>query len=497
MNENISGTGPGGAPAAGGASDETISDRPSVGGPARTSAPLPGPAPFPHPSAAHPYQGWAAAPWGAPAGPGGLPPAPGQQAAGPVRQETAPHGLSHTASGPHGPGQPTGPNGPHQLATGTDRPGTPPPHPGGARRTLATIGVTALALVAGFGGGLAANTVSPGTTAGQSSTASEQLGSQNTGQVAVNDKDAGSVQAAAAAVLPSVVSVTALSNRGGGEGSGVILTESGLILTNNHVIDGADTLTVQFNDGATANASVVGTDPVDDLAVIRAQDVSGLTPATFGSSADLHVGQQVVAVGSPLGLSATVTTGIVSALNRPVRTDAPNAAGAAGTVLNAIQTDAAINPGNSGGPLVDMKGRVIGINSAIASMTGGPGAQAGSIGVGFAIPIDQAYRVAQEIIDTGSATYAVLGAVVTDAFDEGRGITLGAKIREISSGSGAAEAGLKAGDVITRVGDVPIESSDALVATIRASAPGSSVEVTYLRGGDSHSVQVDLGSSAK
>ncbi len=213
---------------------------------------------------------------------------------------------------------------------------------------------------------------------------------------------AGSVQEVAAKVLPSTVSVLASSGQSAGEGSGIILTADGLILTNNHVIAGATDIQVRFNDGTTATAKVVGADATDDLAVLRADGVSGLSPATLGSSGDLVVGQPVVAIGSPLGLSATVTSGIVSALNRPVRTSsADQSRSAQDTVMNAVQTDAAINPGNSGGALVDMSGNVIGINSAIASLSSNEQGEAGSIGVGFAIPIDQAKRIAQEIIDTG------------------------------------------------------------------------------------------------
>ena len=230
-------------------------------------------------------------------------------------------------------------------------------------------------------------------------------------------------------VLPSTVSVLASTNEGFGEGSGVILTADGLILTNNHVIAGATDLQVRFNDGTTAAAEVVGSDSVDDLAVLRAQGVSGLTPATLGTSADLAVGQPVVAIGSPLGLSATVTSGIVSALDRPVRAGGGDESSQY-TVMNAVQTDAAINPGNSGGALVDMSGNVIGINSAIASLsTNADGGQGGSIGVGFAIPIDQAKRIAQEIIDTGFATHAVLGASVGDATMGGSQITEGVEYR--------------------------------------------------------------------
>jgi putative serine protease PepD len=392
------------------------------------------------------------------------------------------------------------------------------------RGTLIAASTVALALLAGFGGGALAaglndNSTTPVasalTTTGTSPTVSS-----------VTPAPSGSVQQVADAILPSVVSVLSSSSSGEGEGSGIILSADGQILTNNHVIDGATDLQVQFNDGSTAKATVVGADPVDDLAVIKAEGKSGLTPATLGTSADLQVGQDVVAVGSPLGLSATVTSGIVSALNRPVATsnaqdqqqqqqqlpgfgqqqlpgqgqqDQSQAAPTASqsTVINAIQTDAAINPGNSGGPLVDMSGKVIGVNSAIASLSSGASGESGSIGVGFAIPIDQAKRIAEEIIKTGKATHAVLGASVGDATVNGQALlTSGAKISQLTAGGGAEKAGLQVGDVITKVGEQRVESADALVAAIRSAAPNGTVKITYTRDSDTKTVTVTLGSSS-
>ena len=326
----------------------------------------------------------------------------------------------------------------------------------------------------------------------------------------------GSVQKVAADVLPSVVSVVAVGQSESGEGSGVVLTADGLILTNYHVINGATELTVRFNNGSTAKATVVGGDATDDLAVIKATGVSGLTPATLGSSSSLAVGQPVVAIGSPLGLSATVTSGIVSALNRPVRTasseeqqqqpqqqDPSNPQGETGqststaqdTVLNAVQTDAAINPGNSGGPLVDMSGRVVGINSAIASLSSTESSQGGSIGVGFSIPIDQAKRIADEIIKNGFATHAVLGASVRDAKADNELISSGATVAAITEGGAAGAAGLKEGDTITALGDQQVDSSDALIAAVRSQTPGAAVKVTFLRDGKSQTVDATLGSA--
>ncbi|GGM00139.1 S1C family serine protease [Nakamurella endophytica] len=373
--------------------------------------------------------------------------------------------------------------------------------PGRARRTAAIVGSTVvLALGAGFGGGVVGARVADSGTGVDSSLSQSAPANTVSSTTPAQPAAAGSVQSVATKLLPSVVSIVSLSQSAEGEGSGVILSSDGLILTNNHVIAGASTLTVRFNDGTSAQAKVIGADATDDLAVIKAQGVSGLTVAALGKSSDLQVGQPVVAVGSPLGLSATVTSGIVSALNRPVRTAAEDqtSQSAQDTVLNAIQTDAAINPGNSGGPLVNMQGQVIGINSAIASLSSGQ-SQAGSIGVGFAIPIDQARRIAQEIVDTGSASHAVLGASVTDATTGSQGgttgLSTGARLAAITSGGGANKAGLEVGDVVTKVGNQTVESADALIAAIRSATPNGQIQVTYLRDGKTATDTVTLGSA--
>jgi putative serine protease PepD len=246
---------------------------------------------------------------------------------------------------------------------------------------------------------------------------------------------------------------------------------------------------VTFSNGQTAPFTVVGTDPTGDLAVVRAQGVSGLTPIAIGSSKDVKVGEQVVAIGSPLGLQGTVTTGIVSALNRPVA--AGDGSGKNVTVLDAIQTDAAINPGNSGGALVNMDGELIGVNSAIASMGGGEGGgQSGSIGLGFAIPADQAKRIADELVSTGTASHGSLGVQLSS--DAGR--TGGAAIAQVVDGGPAAAAGLPGGAVITKVDDQVIDGPEALVAAIRSHAPGDRVTVTYLDdSGDAQTANVVLG----
>ena len=316
----------------------------------------------------------------------------------------------------------------------------------------------------------------------------------------------GSVQAAAEEVLPSVVRINVVGQQESGSGSGIILSEDGQILTNHHVVEPAEDggrISIDFADGSHATAEIVGSDPLTDTAVIQAEDVSGLTPATIGSSEGLAVGQQVVAIGSPFGLDATVTSGIVSALDRPVDVGTDSEGNA--TVYPAVQTDAAINPGNSGGPLVDLAGRVVGINSSIKTTSssnpfGGP-AEGGSIGLGFAIPIDEVLPIIEQLAAGEPATHARLGISVTDVGVQGEApdgalVTDGAEIREIGTGSTAGEAGLEEGDVITGIDDVAITSADSLVATIRSYRPGDEVEVTYERDGEERTTTLVLDSDA-
>jgi putative serine protease PepD len=291
------------------------------------------------------------------------------------------------------------------------------------------------------------------------------------------------VEAVAARVLPSVVQLQVDGPSSAGEGSGIVLGADGLLLTNNHVIEAAASggrVVALFQNGTSAPAQIVGRDPSSDLAVLRAQGVSGLTPVALGNSDSLRVGQQVVAFGAPLGLGGTVTTGIVSALDRAVSVGEESGASEA-TVLSALQTDAAINPGNSGGPLVDMQGALIGINSAIATT----GAEGGSIGVGFSIPINQAKRVAEELERTGRATRPVLGVALA-----GRGrATNGAVIGQVEPGGPADQAGVKANEVVTRVDDRLVTNGNELVAAIRDHAPGERVTLTV----DGRPVPVTLG----
>jgi putative serine protease PepD len=293
----------------------------------------------------------------------------------------------------------------------------------------------------------------------------------------------GSVTAAAQTVLPSTVDIRATLAQGEAEGSGVVLTANGDILTNNHVVAGSRELTVTMQDGSELPATVVGTSPSYDIAVIRVQGASGLTPATLGDSNSLQVGQPVVAIGSPRGLTGTVTTGIVSAFDRTVTVQGEDGQA---VVYNGLQTDAPINQGNSGGPLVNLDGQLVGINSAIETT----GQNAGSIGLGFAIPIDQARRVAEEIMNTGTATKPVLGVQGSIAASSDDG----AQIAAVQPGSPAETAGLREGDVVTKVGDAPVADFADLMARVGAHAPGEQVALTVTNGGAERTVTVTLGS---
>lgn len=327
----------------------------------------------------------------------------------------------------------------------------------------------AAALVGGAAGGVVAYQVAP---------RSESSGvlSQPLPRVDDVSQPETQLEAVAARVLPSVVQLRVVGRGSAGEGSGMVLSADGLLLTNNHVIEaaaGGGRITVLFQDGRSAPARIVGRDPTSDLAVLRAEGVSGLRPVELGNSDAVRVGQQVIAFGSPLGLGGTVTTGIISARDRAVSVGGESRFSEA-TVISALQTDAAINPGNSGGPLTDLNGRVIGINSAIATT----GAQGGSIGLGFAIPVNHAKRIAEELERTGRATRAVLGVTLAMNSRE----TSGAVIGGVAPGGPADQAGLRPGQVVTRVNDRPITNGNELVAAIRELAPGD--RVTLIVDGD-------------
>ncbi|HEU0101035.1 MAG TPA: trypsin-like peptidase domain-containing protein [Mycobacteriales bacterium] len=321
----------------------------------------------------------------------------------------------------------------------------------------------------------------------------------------------GTAEAAAATISPSVVTiaVTGSSSATGAfgrtatqpvsdTGSGIVLRTDGYIVTNNHVVSAAvsgGSVSVTFSDGSTVPATIVGTDPSSDLAVIKV-DKPGLTAAVFANSDEIAVGQPVLAVGAPLGLRNTVTQGIVSTLNRPVRTG--EAGASEQSVIDAVQTDAAINPGNSGGALVDLAGRVIGVNSAIAS-TGdsSDGSQAGNIGVGFAIPSNDVTEISQQLITDGKATHSQIGISVGDASGTANGTPGGgATVRAVTPGGPAASAGLQEGDVITKVDDRAVTDADSLIVAIRSHEPGDTVTVTYTRGGSTQTAQATLAESS-
>jgi len=318
-------------------------------------------------------------------------------------------------------------------------------------------------------------------------------------------------------VSPAVVTISVSAQNSSGIGSGAIVDSSGNIVTNYHVIssvvDGSGRIQVTLTDGRIYEAKIVGTDKSTDLAVIRlVNPPSDLVAAQFGQSSDLKVGQPVMAIGSPLGLSNTVTTGIVSALNRPVQVQASESQNqdnskdpfgqlqqqgnqSQSITTNAIQVDASINPGNSGGPLFNEHGQVIGINSSIASLSSSSNSEAGSIGLGFAIPSDLVVSVVNQLIQNGTVDHARLGVTVsTGAARVGNDTRAGAQISGVSQGSGAEAAGLKAGDVITKIDGNTVTSAQSLVGYVRRYTGGQEVSVTYVRDGVENTAKVTLQS---
>jgi putative serine protease PepD len=308
------------------------------------------------------------------------------------------------------------------------------------------------------------------------------------------ERPVGSVAEIAQRVLPSVVSIEAVSADGGATGSGFVIDSSGYILTNNHVIAASVTsggkITVRLNDGSSFDAKVVGRDSAYDLAVLKIIGAS-LKALQFGDSDKVAVGDSVIAIGSPLGLSGTVTLGIISAKDRAVTAGESEAEN---SFINALQTDAAINPGNSGGPLVDATGAVIGVNSAIATLGSSFNSQTGSIGLGFAIPINQARKTADQLIKNGKATYPVMGISV-DMNYSGDGALIAKAPNAITPGGPAAKAGMKSGDVITAIDGRPITSPEELIVAVRAHSVGDSVVVSYKRGAESKTVTLTLTAS--
>ncbi|MFF2277409.1 S1C family serine protease [Agromyces sp. NPDC058126] len=402
------------------------------------------------------------------------------------------------------------------------------------------LGVAAAIVAAALIGGASGAGITALVSNNQNATSTSSSGTAQ--NIVVNDTDqVTAVTAVAAKASPSVVTISVAGNEGAGTGSGIILSEDGYVLTNTHVVtlDGATgdpTIQVKTNDGHLYEAELVGTDPLSDLAVIKLVDASGLTPLEFADSDELNVGDTAIAIGAPLGLSGTVTNGIVSALNRSIDVassaapatpddaqgdegsgegdsgqqgegdspfdfffDIPEEGGGqtqqpsanAGRVsLPVIQTDAAINPGNSGGALLDAQGKLIGVNVAILSA--GESAEAGNIGVGFAVPSNLAERIANEIIEDGSASHGLLGATVTSAESDEKSTTVGALITDVTPGGAAEKAGLEVGDVVTEFNGTPITDQTDLTAQVRALAGGSKAELTVIRDGETQTVEVTL-----
>ncbi|HEX5535470.1 MAG TPA: trypsin-like peptidase domain-containing protein [Actinomycetales bacterium] len=368
-------------------------------------------------------------------------------------------------------------------------PTTEPPATRHRRRAGGLFAVLAaclvLALLAGFTGGWLANR------RGAGAITMVEPGSQST------TRPTDSVAGVAAKVLPSVVSIETRSPRGQGTGSGFVLRQDGYILTNNHVVADAATggqIQVLYADGGQESAKIVGRTTSYDLAVLKVNR-SDVPALELGDSSAVVVGDPVIAVGAPLGLESTVTSGIISALNRPVAAGQ----GQDSAFINAIQTDAAINPGNSGGPLVDAQGRVIGINSAIARAPGTTGSSGGNIGLGFAIPSAQAGRTAQQLIEEGHATYPVIGVLLDRTYD-GEGVQVSTRKQDgvppVTPDGPAARAGIKPGDVIVGFEGRPVAAPDQLIVAIRAQRPGDTVTLKVRSGDRTRDVEVTLDESA-
>ncbi|MFF7201571.1 trypsin-like peptidase domain-containing protein [Streptomyces sp. NPDC008141] len=440
--------------------------------------------------------------------------APGAHHPHPHAQPDAPHPQSQTHVPHHPQPQAHGahhaqaqPQGAHQQPSlwlqydPWSAPGAAPlSHPGEpakkrSRRGSLLVGALVVALLAGgIGGGIGAYIERNG---GITQVELQQAPRDN------GDRAPDSVAGIASSALPSVVTLHVSGGGEQGTGTGFVLDEQGHILTNNHVVDpagAAGEISVTFSGGETAKATLVGKDSGYDLAVVKVAGVSGLKPLPLGNSDSVQVGDPVVAIGAPFDLQNTVTSGIISAKERPITAGGEKGDGSDVSYVDALQTDAPINPGNSGGPLVDTKARVIGINSAIraADTAGAEGGQAGSIGLGFAIPINQGKRVAEELINTGKATHPVIG-VSLDMKYSGDGARVGEKGKDgsgsVSAGGPAAKAGIKAGDVITKVDGQRVHSGEELIVKIRSHRPGDRLELTVVRAGKERTMTLTLGSA--
>ena len=356
------------------------------------------------------------------------------------------------------------------------------------KRTIGLLPAAALALVAAIAAGSIAGVYAT-RWASNSDTTSVAESLKEPASRGKPQAEAGTVQAVAEAVQPAVVSIRLLTEDNAVSGSGSIISRDGYVLTNNHVVEGAADgraeMTVTLQDGSIHRAKFVAGDSNTDVAVIKVEDVSNMPTIAIGNSDDLAVGQNVVAIGAPLGLEQTVTTGIVSALNRPVRAGE----GGEATIIDAIQTDAAINPGNSGGPLVNMNGELIGMNSVIASTTSSGSEEAGSIGLGFAIPANFARRTADQLIKDGKASYPLIGVSLDQRFRES-----GAKIAEVSKDGPGDKAGLKKGEVVVAINDRVIKNANGLIAAVRSSDFGAKIKLKVVdeKGENPREVEVTL-----
>lgn len=414
----------------------------------------------------------------------------------------APHGQAQPGQGQQGQQGHPAQGYPGSGAPGVVPPGQQPPGGGGPtggegdgrpRRSLwgplVVVAVVAALCAAIVTAGLMTLFQNNDDDGGSASLATLGQGASQSAPVTGSSVDNPDWEKVAAAVQSSVVAIEVQTDSGGAQGSGVIIDRSGNIITNNHVVAGATTggLQVTLTDGRLFEAEIVGTDPTTDLAVIKITDApSDLSPATLGDSSAVRVGEAVMAVGNPLGLSNTVTTGIVSAVDRPVST---SESGTEAVVTNAIQIDAAINPGNSGGPLFDGQGEVIGITSSIATLS----SESGSIGLGFAIPVNLAKQIGSQLIDNGSAEHAFLGVSMTDGTATADGVTRrGAVVEQVSADSPAAAAGLQPKDVIVAIDDNPVGGAESLTAYVRELTAGSKVTLTIVRDGQTKKVDVTL-----
>ncbi|GAA5021378.1 hypothetical protein GCM10023258_10710 [Terrabacter aeriphilus] len=417
-----------------------------------------------------------------------------------IPQQIPTQGDYYSQSAPAGPPTPPAPPTP-PLGEGSR------PTPKRDRRVGQTAVTALLAAVLASGGTYAVTSLNgsgTSTTTTPASTSTTQQNQTTSPTVVQGNASSPDWRAVAAAVAPSVVSIDVTTQQGSGAGSGVVFDRSGHILTNNHVVGdatGNGAITVTLSDGRTYGATIVGTDPSTDLAVIKLTDgPSDLTPISLGDSDALKVGDPAMAVGNPLGLSGTVTTGIVSALDRPVSTGTSSESpfgqqqsSGDEVVTNAIQTSAAINPGNSGGALVNGKGELIGINSSIASLGQSSSSQSGNIGIGFAIPVKEAKSIADQLIKSGKAEHAFLGVSTRDTVvTDGAAKRAGAQVVSVSSGTPAANAGIRNGDVVIAVDGQRVDSATALVAQIREMTAGDKTTLTVIRGGSRQDVQVTL-----